>query len=480
MADTRKKVTIDPPHLNIDEIREVGAFYYEDEPDVIYVECEPLEAYTGPCPKCGCYGKLVHGGAGIPRYIHDISMGVKSIDLILSSKRYKCKECEAVFRHPYQFVAERAQITKRLEEYIAKRALEGQFKATAEEFGISIPTVSAILEEYGEALDATRVLVAPRVLGMDETHIGHKMRGVFTDIEKGTLIEMTEDRKKATMARAIVSMKDYDKNIKIVCMDMSTGYKSVVEEWLADAIIVIDKFHVVAYIYRATESARKAIYAELKDKVSVMPAGKDKDLKEALLRAMGKDAYLFKFSTDKLKLDPKRLSLMAQLCMEFPELNKLRLVKERAEAIYGDSKTKAEAEENFKKLLDNIPEDDAYDKFREFAKMFSRWKKEILNYFVYASSYTNAATEGLNALIKQINGVGRGYSFKNLRTKALYISAARRPPVLRARKRPETSFRNMMPYDGFDFPDDPLRPQYESGDQSDIYMLLQLFDRCFD
>ena len=36
-----------------------------------------------------------------------------------------------------------------------------------------------------EELDKKRKLVAPRVLGIDESHIGHKMRGVFTDIEGG-------------------------------------------------------------------------------------------------------------------------------------------------------------------------------------------------------------------------------------------------------------------------------------------------------
>jgi hypothetical protein len=68
--------------------------------------------------------------------------------------------------------------------------------------------------------------------------------------------------------------------------------------------------------------------------------------------------------------------------------------------------------------------------------MIKNWMPEILNYFKYGKQYTNAATEGVNALIKQLNGVGRGYSYEILRAKALYWSEAHRKPVTKPRMKP--------------------------------------------
>lgn len=105
------------------------------------------------------------------------------------------------------------------------------------------------LNKYASELESERKLVAPRVLGIDEVHIQKKMSGVLTDIERGCLIEMTEDRKNPTMQAAIESMEGYDENIDLVCMDMTIGYKNMVQLCCPKAKIIVDKFHVVRYIY---------------------------------------------------------------------------------------------------------------------------------------------------------------------------------------------------------------------------------------
>ena len=481
MSDNDSRIYFDPPHLNIPEITEQRAFYFEEDPDVWYVECEMSKAYEGYCPECGCMNIISHG-KGTVRRIHDISIGPKSVDILLQTLRYKCKDCGATFRYPLKFVDEGVWITKRLKEHIRKKALAQLFKHVASEFGITIPTVSAIVEEYGGELDARRTLVAPRVLGIDENHIGHIMRGIFTDIERGTLLEMTENNKIPTMQAAIESMEGYDK-ILIVCMDMTRAYKSMVQLCCPHAVILVDKFHVVRYIYKATEKARKQIFAALKEQVDTLPDGEDKDEKQALLVRLGKDSYLFKFSTKRLVSDKSRISLMARLCSTFPELNELRILKMRAEKIYNESKDHFEAAANINDFILNIPDGSEYDDFRSFAKTLKNWMPEVLNYFKYGKAYTNAATEGVNALVKELNGAGRGYSFSNLRTKALYWSEGHTRPKLKARRKPEPisfgymsgSFDKMSYMDMNDYFDD----EYEHGDMEYIGSLLRHFKEIF-
>lgn len=469
MEDSMKPriiVPVEAPKLNISEIEEVGAFYYRDDPNVLYVKCKPKNEYTGPCPHCGCFNYYKHGTSNI-RHIHDISMGLTSIDIILKQDRFKCKEwlCGATFNRPLSFAQSGVWMTNRLIRQIEVRSVKESYVAVAEEYGITDNTVKKILRQYGEKQDSNRKLVAPRVLGIDEVHIKHKMRGVFVDIERGKLLEMTVDNKRDTMAKMIESMEGYE-NIEFVTMDMSNAYKPLVEEILPQATIIVDKFHVVSYIYKATTSARTIIVDKLRAQVSKMPASEDKKRKEDLLRRLGKESFLFKYGSDKLTEDEDRLKLMALLCKEFPELNELRLIKTYAENIY-NSENAVEATKAIQTFQEKVPRKNPdYKEFVKFAGMLIRWMPEIMNYFIHGQQYTNATTEGVNSLIKQINGVGRGYTFKMLRYKCLYQPESKKN--LKARPKPTIEMFNYQTF---------IKDEYTY--EADINYLLDHFDEIF-
>lgn len=75
-----------------------------------------------------------------------------------------------------------------------------------------------------------------------------------------------------------------------------------------------------------------------------------------------------------------------------------------------------------------------------------RWRKYIFNYFDTEVKYTNAATEGLNSLIKHLNNEGRGYSFEVLRIKVLFHR--------KASYRPRTEIKRKKVYDMNYVPDE--------------------------
>ena len=54
--------------------------------------------------------------------------------------------------------------------------------------------------------------------------------------------------------------------------------------------------------------------------------------------------------------------------------------------------------------------------------MVENWRTEIFNYF--DNRFTNAITESLNRVSKEISAQGRGYNFKVLRAKILYRNSA--------------------------------------------------------
>ncbi len=425
------------PNLNLPDIKETDCFTINGDINHLLVCAEPKkDRYNGGCPECGSLNYHKHGMIK-DRYIHDYSIGPTSIDISLTLPRYKCQEelCGITFVYPLESVKNNSVFTNRLYEHIQKRALAEPFAPLAKEYGLAPNTIGNILKEYGYILEKKRILVAPRVLGLDENHLNGRMCGIFTDIENGTLLEITTDNARNTMIKSIESMIGYDKNIKYVTIDMDRGYRGLVEEILPGVKIIVDKFHVFMHITSATEAARKRIFQSLKVQVAKLPDGEDKKQKDKLLTLLGKNAKLFKFGNKSLAEKPYRINLMTELCETFPELNTLRIVKMGAEHIY-DAKTRSEAEKYLNEWLKLLPEDDVtYDEFYTFKKTLSQdWKPYILNYFDSDVRYTNAATEGRNRVIKEINTVGKGYGFEVLRYKVLFYCPAYKEPIYARKK----------------------------------------------
>jgi transposase len=279
------------------------------------------------------------------------------------------------------------------------------------------------------------------------------MRGVFVDIETGHLLEMTETNKKDVIVSTIESMVGYDKNIEIVTMDMSAGYRAHVQECLPCAKIIVDKYHVYQDLYAKISKTKTRIIEFLNWKISKMEKPDAKQYKDILSLA-SKNPYLFKFGPDKLMGKPERIAAMAEVCSTFPEFNHLRLLKEGFERIYACD-TRAEAEriaDEWGELVPpkgskqvtawqgryNVPPE-LYCEFRTLKNtVLKNWRNEIFTYFEPGCRVTNAATEGLNNMIERANRLGNGYSFARLRAKALYwhLAAPKTRYTIEVKKKP--------------------------------------------
>lgn len=104
----------------------------------------------------------------------------------------------------------------------------------------------------------------------------------------------------------------------------------------------------------------------------------------------------------------------------FPELKTAYWLKEGIRDVYNQSSDKQEAIERFEEWKSSIPDD--FKEFKDIRKTFTNNKKEIFNYF--DRPFTNAYTESINNVIKQVEKNGKGYSFEVLRAKVLYGTKA--------------------------------------------------------
>lgn len=378
-------------------------------------------------------------------------------------------------------------MTNRLYEYIRQESFRKSFTAVAIDHGISDTEVTNIFDEYAIELENAREeIIAPRVLGIDEKHIQKNMRGIFVDIDTGKLLEMTASNDKEIVIKTIMSMKDYDKNIKIVTMDMANGYRSDVQFLLPHATIIVDKYHVIQDLYRKIATIKGSIIRRIGEEVKAEPEGAEKTRKQALLNLLYRNPYLFKFGEEKLSEKKARLALMADVCETFPEFNHLRLLKEGFERIYDNAHNKESADKLLTEWEELVPPKKGKETIKEWemktkeweskyhvrAKLFAeiqefqtamnRWRTEFLNYFDVDCYVTNAAAEGQNRFVQHLNEVGSGYGFKRLRARVLFYHATARETRYSAKE-----FRKNLKYSSF------MKGEYGFLDVLDIHSVRE-------
>ena len=220
--DMEKVIPI--PHLNLCGIIEDACYRPKAGHPYLLFSCHVENYRNRKCPFCSSTAVHAHGQTGTPRRIHDVNSGRTKVDIDLQVQRYICSECGKSFSNLPPDIMEGRHLTKRLYDEIRHEAFTKPLSTVAMKYGYSDTIIGKIFDEYSRELESAHgPVIAPRVLGIDEKHIVHNMRAIFTDIENRTLLEMCPDNKKNTVIAAIEQMVGYDTNIEVVTMDMSCG-----------------------------------------------------------------------------------------------------------------------------------------------------------------------------------------------------------------------------------------------------------------
>lgn len=374
---------------------------YEDTNDLSILYDAEVSKRPNQCtnPKCGNSIKP-HVHSSKTNLIKDIKSEGKIVLVKLKINRYRCPDCKYVFPDEFAFYEKDEHITKRLKHEFVRRCINGEtFRYIANDYGVDGKTVAKAFNDYADAhRDESVLTYTPIILGIDEAHIDDHYRLVLTDIYNQKLIDIKKDNHKPTVK---AYLRTLDKNVcKCVTMDFAEGYAACVESVLPDAVVVIDKFHVIQLINRCVDNVRKDIQNYYRDHE-------------------GCDIRVFKqsrtlFMTNWEDLSPKASDRLNDWFKEYPALYDAYMVKETFRDIYATAKSYFEAYDMFNDWIKAVPD---VERFKAMKNTFLDRKGHILNYWSY--HWTNAYTESVNNLIKKIEKAGRGYKFDVLRDRCI-------------------------------------------------------------
>jgi len=352
-----------------------------------------------------CKSSNIVGFGRRKQMVRDLPTHGKRVGVYIDTRRFQCRACVKTFYEELPQIDEKRAMTKRLSNWIGRQAIKRTFASIAEEVGCTEFTVRSVFADYVQELEQTIRFETPKWMGIDEIHL-IKPRGVITNIQNNTVVEILSNRNKETIIKYLSELQGKE-DIAYVAMDMWAPYRDAVLQVLPQAKIVIDKFHVVKMANEAVERIRKSFKAELSPKVR---------------RTLMHDRYtLLKREVD---LTDKEALLLSGWANNFPTLALAYRLKEDFFKIY-DAKTRNDALALFAAWEISVTHE-VRDAFSDLIRAWRNWQPYILNYFDHPVNQpiTNAYTESLNNLIRVMNRLGRGYSFEALRAKIVFSEGA--------------------------------------------------------
>ncbi len=387
--------------LNLPGIKPVD-MYKESKALIIVAVPEEVEV-----PLCEACKTPMHKHGTRKNRFSDTPLYMEPVRLEIQRPRFRCESCGKMAMPELNFLDDKRRSTKRLVDVIRQQCLSTTFRALAEQTGVAVNTVKNVAHDLIEELEQTVRYETPVIMGIDEVNLAGGYRCVITNLATNNVFDMLEHRTQDHLKPFFKDLTDRDK-VEWVCTDMWRPFKRSFAQYLPNAKLVIDKFHVVKMASEALEDERKKYQVQL---------GKNE-------RINVKKSIRWLTIKRPQNLTPAEQKALIIVREQIPELAIAYDFKESFFAIY-DELDKQQAQNAFEAWENSLP-DQGMESFKKLVKTVHNHYDDIFAYWDAPFPITNAYTEGLNGLIKMSNRLGRGYSYEIIRAKTLYSAEARK------------------------------------------------------
>ncbi|MDX2305617.1 MAG: ISL3 family transposase [Microscillaceae bacterium] len=373
------------------------------EKNRIEINCH-LRVESRKCTNCGNLCSEVH--QCYTRRLRDLNMAAREVYLLVKVRQFYCKNCHRYFTESLEFADPNKSHTHRQEDFMFMVGRKQSYAEAALILNTPPKTVERVVLaacKKSAALEARYARV--RRLGIDEqSHRKGKKKYlcVLTDLDRGTLVDILESRKKEDLIAHFESLgKDFCAQITDVSCDYWDAYISVAKTCFPQANIILDRFHVTKLLNACVDDFRKALRKSA-------PSNENyRKLKWIL--------YKQYHTLSDQELD--ELDLAFQDC---PQLKEVYFSREKFHHILDNNEEVQKAMQDIDRWTQDIQAKDLIV-FETFTKTLKSTKQYIANYV--QDKLSNAVTEGLNNLIRSIRRIAFGMpNFEHLRWRALAIS----------------------------------------------------------
>lgn len=247
-------------------------------------------------------------------------------------------------------------------------------------------------------------------MSIDDKAIGHEGFSILSNGETGKIALMIESCKSVEVSLAISLFGSELNKVKSISCDMAAGYLNVCSQELPHAKVIIDKFHVIQYVYDAVLDVRTRIKKDLSGQLS---KGKEKTVQD---REILRKLDVLKHCRYRLTQSPDKWSeagieVMYQAFDNNKELSEAYLLTQKFKKWYDISnhiKAKSLIIQELHEWYLEVRKC-GFDEFTSVVKMIRKHEYEIINFF--ECQQTNAKAERLNGKINRF--ISNNYGMKD-------------------------------------------------------------------
>lgn len=201
------------------------------------------------CPHCGGT-KLRDKGRYIRRVRHE-NLGRRHCRLLLEAHKWRCHSCQRQFRQQFPGIPRCQRASEGFQEMIYRDHLDGINRSRlGRRENIAAATVERYFQrglkrQFGEWHPAE----CPKMLGLDE-HFFTRRAGYATtlcDLKNHKVYDVVLGRSELSLKAYFEQLKGKDQ-VRVVCMDLASNYRSLVQQHFPKARIFADRFHVIRII----------------------------------------------------------------------------------------------------------------------------------------------------------------------------------------------------------------------------------------
>jgi len=375
--------------LDIPDVRVLQTELTKDGELILTVESTLT---TTTCRRCGRTISQRHG-LDEPRLLRHLPSFGRVVYLRIRPKRFCCPWCEG---HPtttqqLDWYDPNALHTKAYERHLIVQLVNSTISDVEAKEDVTYAALEGILDRWIATSVEWQTLEPFATLGIDEIALlkGHRdfvaIISAQTDAGELHVLAVLPDRLKATLLAWLLSMPDAIRaHITTVCTDIWEGYITAVEEVLPNAMIVLDRFHVIRHARDGVDTLRKQEVRRLK-----------KELPKDAAHGFKHTLWPFRKRFDALEMaEQERLET---LLASSPPLRQAYVLREQLTCIFDTARSKADGLRRLR-LWRRRVEKSELTCFDAFLSLLDRWLDLVANYFI--SHHTSSFVEGLNNKLK--------------------------------------------------------------------------------
>lgn len=351
------------------------------------------------CPYCD--NRKLRMKDSFIRTVRHQSFGHKQTLLRFKAYKYYCAACRRYFNQRFPGILKYQRATEKLRYQVFHQHNNG---ASQHSLALDFQLGKATIERWYHAIyqrENQEILHrhCPQILGIDEHCFSrrHRFATTFCDLKKHKIFDIYKGRSAADLKSHLLQLPGKDK-VKVVCIDLSPSYKSLVQQYFPSAKIVADRFHVIRLINHQWLQTYHHIDPQLK-------------YNRGLLSCL---------RTNPENLTPRRRQLRDHYFLQQPAIQILYQFKLKLHQLMMYKHRKARhCKRLIPLLLKRIEQlkQSSLKPLVQLGKTLYQWKEAIVCMWRFTKS--NGITEGFHRKMKLIQR--RAYGFKNFENYRLRV-----------------------------------------------------------